>query len=157
VRKESGERNAAVLETAIQLRPRLARYQPPTTSGVNSYHPSLSRFLSLSLSLSVARRHCAASNASANAASRYRLYYYCDDRRFDHYDRRRIRCLLNSIARSLVTSTRPLCPVNAARYCYRISYSTRSCLPNARDLSFLIVVAISESFGVISRSFLVPE
>ncbi|TGZ49821.1 Uncharacterized protein DBV15_06222, partial [Temnothorax longispinosus] len=37
VRKETGGRNAAVVETATQLRQRLARYQPPTTD-VNSYH-----------------------------------------------------------------------------------------------------------------------
>ncbi|EGI62480.1 hypothetical protein G5I_09160 [Acromyrmex echinatior] len=37
MRKETGGRNAAVVETATQLRQRLARYQPPTTD-VNSYH-----------------------------------------------------------------------------------------------------------------------
>jgi len=35
--KRTGGRNAAVVETATQLRQRLARYQPPTTD-VNSYH-----------------------------------------------------------------------------------------------------------------------
>ncbi|EZA56656.1 hypothetical protein X777_02260, partial [Ooceraea biroi] len=35
--KRTGGRNATVVETATQLRQRLARYQPPTTD-VNSYH-----------------------------------------------------------------------------------------------------------------------